>query len=217
LKRAGYVDFYYNIGASVAVSSGIFVASKVKTDAPRFRAFESSHGVTYFKKKGVFSVNVIDEKTGKVLSRVSATHAQHSEESEFPTTSERRVRQEQLAVAGAEAEREGGCAVLTGDLNCPSEEFRHQSWAKQFDEGIFPNRATWDGDTFSANMVGQRPSSPLILDHTLVKNGVVKTTLVQTGFDSKRLLAHALSDHKGLYSRVRVGGSFINRIWNWVF
>lgn len=212
LKSAGYVDFYYNIGASAAVSSGIFVASKVKTQRPRFIPYKSSLGTTFFQKKGVFSVNIVDAKTGRIVSRLSATHAQHSQEPEFPKPAERRVRQEQLLTACHEAQKEGGCAVLTGDLNCSTQEYRDSAWARQFDEGSFSHRATWDGDAFSAKLVGQRPSLPQRLDHTLVINGSVRTKLIETGFDPRYLLSCALSDHKGLYSRITVGTW--QRLWN---
>ena len=65
---------------------------------------------------------------------------------------------------------------------------------------------SWDGDEFCAKLVrDKKVSGPLNLDHTLIKKGTAKkieTILVETGYDAKQLKKEALSDHKGLLSRI---------------
>jgi endonuclease/exonuclease/phosphatase family metal-dependent hydrolase len=210
LKEKGYTHFYYNMGArAVGLTSGILVASKYTIKNPEFTPFpqDALVGRTKFAAKGFFEFDV--ESQGGEFARVFATHLQHSEEPEFPTAEEVEARRRgmQMIVNKVNTIRDR-CIVVTGDLNLDDTEYNSSSWHHLFQRG---GRAitekTWGGDAFCAKLKGDRISSPLNLDYTLVANGTarsINTTLVKTGFDSTVFKAGALSDHVGLYSQIAV-------------
>lgn len=207
LKQNGYNHFYFNIGPkALGVSSGIMVASKYKIKNPEFTQFpqDTLVGRTKHAAKGVFGFDL--ESKGEKFARIHATHLQHSEEPEFPTSEEieGRKRQMQIIVDKVNAVRDR-CVVVTGDLNLDDNEYQASFWSRLFQKGdIFLNK-TWAGDMFCATMVGKRISGPLNLDHTMVRNGTarsIRTSAVQTGYSPAVFKRNALSDHKGLLSRI---------------
>jgi endonuclease/exonuclease/phosphatase family metal-dependent hydrolase len=211
LKQSGYHDFYFHIGPKIiGVSSGILIASKYKIKNPEFTQFpqDSLVGRTKYAAKGVFAFDLAsqDENFAKIFS----THLQHSEEPQFPTPEEieARKKQMQIIVDKVNVVRDR-CIVVTGDLNLDDDEYRTSSWQACFQKGdrYGPQDKTWGGNEFIAKMDGQRSSSPLNLDHTMIVAGTaraINTTLVNTGFDAKRFQEKALSDHAGLLSRIAI-------------
>lgn len=204
LKERGYAHFYFNIGPkAVGVSSGIFVASKYNIKNPEFSLFpqDTLVGRTKNAAKGVFAFDL--ESQGNEFARIYTTHLQHSEEPEFPTEEEveARKRQMEIIVDKVDAVRDR-CIVVTGDLNLDDAEYRASSWHQKFQKGDDFVGKTWGGDAFCAQMVGKRISAPLNLDHTMVMNGGIRTSLVQTGYDAVHFKEEALSDHSGLLSQI---------------
>jgi hypothetical protein len=206
LKEQGYRHFYFNIGPrTLGVGAGIFVASKYRVNTPQFTPYpqESLVGRTKNANKGIFSFNV--ESRSQNFARVFATHAQHSELPQFPTQEEIAARKMQMEIMAAQATKvEGLCAVLTGDFNLDEQEFATFPWRENYDRGQFPPEPSWGGDGFSARLVGKPASGPLNLDYTMVSKGKARitTTYIETGFDGEVFKEEALSDHKGLFSRI---------------
>lgn len=206
LKERGYAHFYFNIGPkAIGVTSGIFVASKYNIKNPEFSLFpqDTLVGRTKNAAKGVFAFDL--ESQGEEFARIYSTHLQHSEEPEFPTIEEiqARKRQMEIIVNKVDAVRER-CVVITGDLNLDDGEYRASFWHQRFQKGDDFIGKTWGGDAFCASLVGKRISAPLNLDHTMVLNGIIRTSLVETGYEATHFKQEALSDHTGLFSRITV-------------
>lgn len=211
LKKKGYNHFYCNMGAkSIGTSSGIFVASKYKISHPEFIPFSQDMlvGRTKHAGKGAFAFDL--ESQGKAFATICATHMQHSELPEFPTIEEVEARKMQMDLIIKKVSKIANrCAIVTGDLNLDDQEYKASFWQRYFQKGdAFPSsEKTWDGDAFSANLVGKKVSGPLNLDHTmLLKDSAhsIHTSLVRTGFDAKVFKKEALSDHEGLFSQIRL-------------
>lgn len=210
LMKNGYQDCYFNIGPkTIGVSSGIFVASKYKIQNPEFTPFPENSlvGRTKYASKGIFSFDL--ESNQRPFARIIATHLQHSEEPQFPNCQEilGRKTQMQMVVDKANSVKDR-CVVVTGDLNLDDDEYDRSFFKRHFDKGIliFPTK-TWGGDKFCANLTKKKVSGPLNLDHTMIlKNsaGSLKTTLVETNFDARLFKKGALSDHQGLFSKIRL-------------
>jgi hypothetical protein len=203
LREKGYADIYFNMGPKgVGVSSGIFVASKYNIKNPEFSPFpeETLVGRTKNASKGVFSFDLGD------FAKIYSTHLQHSEEPEFPTADEVEARRRQMEIIVEKVNGvRGRCVIVTGDLNLDDQEYNSSFWHRRFQKGDEFVEKTWGGDAFCAQMVGKRVSSPLNLDHTLVLNGTaraIRTTLVETGYESDLFKEEALSDHRGLFSQI---------------
>lgn len=210
LKEKGYVHFYFNIGPrSLGVSSGIFIASKFAIAKPKFTFFpEDSHvGWSKSSSKGVFAFDLVSQ--GKSFSRVHSTHLQYSEECAFPTPEEveGRKKQMELIVKKVEKVRPGKCVVVNGDLNLDDREYYSSSWHTRFQKGDHFVGKTWGGDKFCNRVMGKKPSRSLNLDHVMVLEGTARsihTTLIETGFHGKKYRRRALSDHRGLLTRIRI-------------
>jgi len=105
-------------------------------------------------------------------------------------------------------QEEIGNAIVTGDLNLDNTEYDNSSWKKSFQDLSFDEDAsrTWGGDKFCAKMVGKRDSGPLNLDYTLITEKseiTARTSLIEAGYDDTTFTKEALSDHRGLLSRLR--------------
>ncbi|MES2121416.1 MAG: endonuclease/exonuclease/phosphatase family protein [Chlamydiota bacterium] len=209
LKEKGYTHIYFDIGPqALGASSGIMVASKYAIENPEFTPFpdEALVGRAKYSAKGVFSFDLLSE--GNAFAKVFATHLQHSEEPEFPTSEEIEARRHQMNVITDKfQEREGKGIIVTGDLNLDDAEFQSSEWQHLFLKGdrFDANSKTWGGDAFCAEMMGKRGSKGLNLDHTMVLKKSVKeihTYFVETGFDAEVFNPDALSDHAGLYSEI---------------
>lgn len=210
LKQNGYNHFYFNIGPkAVGVTSGILVASKYRINNPEFTLFplDTLVGRTKNAAKGVFAFDL--ESQNHTFARVYSTHLQHSAEPQFPQPEEveARKRQMQIIIDKINTVRDR-CIIVTGDLNLDDEEYRASFWQGRFHKGDhFEGRKTWGGDAFCAQLVGQKVSGPLNLDHTMVLRDTARsihTTLVETGFDATTFKADALSDHEGIFSLIHV-------------
>lgn len=209
MKKRGYNHFYFNMGAkTIGTSSGIFIASKYKISHPNFFPFPQDMlvGRTKHAGKGAFAFDL--ESQGKVFATICTTHMQHSELPAFPTSEEIESRKKQMSlIVDKIAKIYNRCVVVTGDLNLDDQEFKSSFWNCYFQKGdaFSSSEKTWDGDAFSANLVGKKVSGPLNLDHTMVlKNSAnsIRTNLVKTGFDAKIFKKEALSDHEGLLSQI---------------
>jgi hypothetical protein len=98
-----------------------------------------------------------------------------------------------------------GVVILKGDLNLDDKEYQDSTWKGDFQMGRLPEGFTWGGDEFYATLVGNKRISPeLNYDYTLVVNAQIETAYVETGYDAKVFTAHALSDHKGVLSKIYV-------------
>ncbi len=211
LKQKGYHHFYFNIGPkAIGVSTGIFVASKYAIKNPKFFPFpkETLVGRTKHAVKGVFAFDLASRHEN--FARIYATHFQHSEEPQFPTNEEVQARRKhmQLVLDTMNGVRDRAI-ICTGDLNLDDAEFSAAFWCNYFQKadqfGVIDK--TWGGDEFCARLVGKRVSGPLNLDYTMIFNNTarsIQTSLIQTAYDSTNFKKEALSDHKGLLSRIYV-------------
>lgn len=209
LKEKGYTHIYFDIGPqALGASSGIMVASKYAIENPEFTPFpdEALVGRAKYSAKGVFSFDL--SSNGSAFAKVFATHLQHSEEPEFPTSEEVEARRQQMRVIIEKIQGEEGKAiVVTGDLNLDDAEFQSSEWQHLFQKGdrFDADLKTWGGDAFCAEMMGKRGSKGLNLDHTMVLKKSVReihTYFVETGFDAEVFNPEALSDHAGLLSKI---------------
>lgn len=220
LKERGYTYFYTNIGAqALGTSSGIMVASKYEIQNPEFTPFpiESLVERTKWCAKGVFGFDLCNR--GDPFARVFATHLQHSEIPEFVIekadseevqrrAKEVAARQEQMRIVISKIRDVANkCILITGDLNMDDNEYGQSDWQPMFIRGNRFGSKTWNGDGFCAKLMGKRISGPLNLDHTMALMGTVRqieTTLVHTGYDSAYYSKDALSDHEGLFTRIKL-------------
>ncbi|MBS0615881.1 MAG: endonuclease/exonuclease/phosphatase family protein [Verrucomicrobia bacterium] len=203
--KGNYSHFYFNIGPRpTGVSSGIFVASKLPLNKPEFIAFPKDMlvGRTKNAEKGVFSFEVQD------VAHIFATHLQHSEESAYPTDEEIKARREEMELIAQKMDAiKGKAVILTGDLNFGEVEHSQSNWVNKFDRGTYPQTPSWGGDEFCATKIAGRPrfSKEMNLDYTMFVNGTAKaidTQFIETGFQGSSFNSKALSDHKGLYSKI---------------
>lgn len=211
LRNAGYKHVSFNFGArAVGASSGIMIASKYEIEDLTFTPFpvDSLVGRTKNCTKGVVGFDLVSN--GQKFASVFATHLQHSEEPMFPTVEEVQARQMQMEIIADKVNQVAGRTVLvTGDLNLDDNEYQGSSWNAQFDKGDISEctSPSWGGDEFCAKLMDKPVSGPLNLDHTMAKVGSVtalETKFVETGYDPTVYSPSALSDHKGLFSRVTV-------------
>jgi endonuclease/exonuclease/phosphatase family metal-dependent hydrolase len=211
LKEA-YTHFYFNMGPkAVGLSSGLFVASKVKVADCLFIQFpqETFDGRAKHCGKGFFSFDIQQEERSFV--RIFSTHFQHSEIPEYPTCGELNARKQEMEIIlKCMQQIQDKPCILTGDLNSEERELDAFDWKRRFDEGeIEGSGFTWGGDQFCSSLVGKPISSPLNLDHTMVMKksscAVLRTHYVETGFDGADFNPQAISDHKGLLTQITVG------------
>ncbi len=207
LKRAGYSHLYYNIGPkALGPPSGIFVASKYRVANPEFTQFPEDLliGRTKHASKGIFTFDL--ESEGTRFATIAATHLQHSEQPEFPTEEEVQARAAQMEMLVEKVQGiQGRCVLAVGDLNLDDPEFLQSEWHSLFEKNDLYSEKTWGGDGFCARLTGKPVSGPLNLDHTMCLKGSVRsleTELIETGFDGEQFLEDALSDHRGLLTRV---------------
>ncbi len=208
LEQKGYRHFYFNHGARiVGFPAGIFVASKFKIARPDFSEFpmDATTGRAKHVAKGFFGFDL--ESRGRSFARIFSTHMQHSEKPEFPTPDEIQTRRRQMELILSQVKKELKCAVVTGDINADNREASR--WHSQFSKKDHEpsHEKTWGGDGFCANLGGRIRSGPLNLDQTKafrVRYGAVQTKLTKTGFEGDRFHPSALSDHRGLLSRIVV-------------
>jgi len=215
LAKRGFREFYYTIGANAFVSSGLFVASKYKLASPEFTSFSDYSGRACFSNKGVFSFDVVGADESRVA-RVHVTHPQHSEESSYPTMQELAVRQGQFDCIETIVEKSGkGCQIVVGDFNRENQELKNAKWKLNWDQGGCSEEPTWDGDDKCAEWTLQRASSPQRLDVAMVRKGTgeIKTEIIPVGYDPRKYLSTALSDHKWLKVDVRAWQSFMQKLY----
>ncbi len=210
LKEKGYSDFYYNIGPKAfGVSSGLLVASRYKIEKPEFTLFppEMTVGKTKYTAKGIFGFDLTSQ--GKSFARVFTTHLQNSPAPAFPENEkEAREKQMWMIVEKTNAIRDR-CVLVVGDLNADEEEYEASPLRHRFRRGDhFHGEKTWGGDGFCARLVDQQVSGPRTLDYALLGHGrvnaAIHTTLIETDFDGEVFRKEALSDHRGLFSRVTI-------------
>ena len=207
--KSSYAHFYFNIGPStIGLSSGMFVASKVKVANPAFVPFtqKSLDGRSKHCNKGVFAFDVLDE--GKNVVRIFSTHLQHSEIPDNPTHGELKSRRDEMEIILIQIrENQDKSCVLTGDLNLEEWEYQASDWKECFAEGKIESQGcTWGGDQFCSALVGKPSSSPATLDHTMITtdtNATITTSYIETGFNAALFKPEALSDHKGLLSIIQ--------------
>lgn len=205
--KDSYSHFYFNMGShAIGLSSGLFIASKVKMTNPEFTPFpqEAKDGRAKYCNKGVFSFNI--ERQNERIARIYSSHFQHSENSDEPTQEEKEARKKEmdLILKGCEDET---TIIVTGDLNLNDEEFKGSEWGEKFNRGeITGEGSTWGGNQFWAKIAGLPVSHPTTLDHTMIfRNDYeqpISTSFVETGFDGAVFNWKALSDHKGLLSKI---------------
>lgn len=211
LKQKGYGHFYFNIGPEIiGVSSGIFVASKYAIENPEFTPFplDSLVGRTKNAAKGVFAFDVLSQ--GKAIARIHATHLQHSEQPQYPTSEEWSGRRKQMEIVVDKVDKvKDRCVIVTGDLNLDDEEYSVSPWRERFEKGDTyrdPDR-TWGGDEFCAKLMNKPISQSLNLDHTMVVKGTaqqIRTSLINPQYHPSYFSKMALSDHAGLFSTITV-------------
>lgn len=209
LQQKGYSHFYYNMGqGTFGITSGIFVASKYEIQNPEFTPYplETLVGRTKNAAKGLFSFDLVSSATS--FAHVITTHLQHSEQPGSPTEEEFAARRAQMEIVMQKVNQvRDKCLVVTGDLNLDDVEYRSSSWHTRFVKGDAYSDLdrTWGGDGFCTSLVGDPSSGPLNLDHTMVAEGSaqsIRTELVGTGFEGTVFNPNALSDHRGLFSRI---------------
>lgn len=209
LKAAGYSHIYYNIGPkAMGPPSGIFVASKYRIANPEFISFpqELLIGRTKHASKGIFTFDLVSN--GAAFATVAATHLQHSEQPEFPTSEEIQARAAQMEMLVERIKGVQTRAVLVvGDLNLDDQEFSSSAWSPLFEKNDQFSEKTWGGDAFCARLTGKEISGPLNLDHSMSLKGSVRsleTSLIDTGFDAEILSQGALTDHRGLLTQIHL-------------
>ncbi|MBS3904691.1 MAG: hypothetical protein KGZ39_05140 [Simkania sp.] len=210
--KTRYPNMIINIGPqAMGVSSGILVASKYALKNPEFQLFpqDTLVGRTKHAAKGVFSFNLLNR--GKSFANINATHLQHSEECNYPSSEEKASRRAQIRIIMENICRKNQKlpTVLTGDWNLDDVEYKSLSLHHILQKGdrYKDPKRTWPGDLFCANLMGKRSSTALNFDHTGIKRGTaraISTSLVETGYDPTQFKREALSDHLGPLSEITV-------------
>jgi len=204
-----YCYFYVNIGPKlIGLSSGLFVASKFNIDGADFYPFGNAalNGRAKFSNKGFFYFSIASNNNKKI--GIYATHLQHSEIPAEPTKKEiiaRQIEMDMIIQKMSDNINQDDMIVLTGDLNMDDNENEQSDWYTLFDKGIVEPGLTWGGDYFCAGLTGRVASPAMNLDHTMVLGNSdikIKTSLIETGFDSNKFKLDAMSDHKGLFSNI---------------
>jgi len=206
-----YSHFYFNINPNpVGLSSGLYIASKVKLVDPEFISFPkpSFDGRAKHCKKGFFSFDV--QKDQKSFARIYMTHLQHSEVPKNPTEGEVNARRQAMSLILTHMQKfNDRVCVLTGDLNLEEKEYQISGWKNIFEQGVIEGLGcTWGGDQFCSGLTDKPFSSPLNLDYTMVmKNScaMIRTSYIETGFEGTSFNPEAISDHKGLLSIINFG------------
>lgn len=209
LKKS-YNHFYFNIGPNIlGPSSGLFVASKFNVGDPQFTPFpqDALDGRAKFCKKGIFSFDIKNQD--ERIARIFSTHLQHSEIPDRPTSEEKMARVKEMDLLLGQCEGEGTSVIVTGDFNLDDNELEESEWKGRFNRGhIEREGSTWGGDQFCAGLVGKKASLPSNLDHTMIfinnSESTVSTSFVETGFNGEKFNCTALSDHKGLFSKIKI-------------
>ena len=203
-----YKYFIYNPGSkAVGPNSGIFVASKSRILNPQYTPFSADmlDGRAKGGARGLLEFNLSKRV------RIFASHLQHSEIPAYPTLGEIKARRKEMdfIVDRTEAFKVRN-NIFTADANMNEEEWH--TWADLFvrDPNVV-GKKTWGGDDWCARAVNRpKISGPLCLDYTgifqdaTVDPELIQTTLIETGFEPTRYLPSALSDHKGLFSRIKL-------------
>ncbi|MFI5334889.1 MAG: hypothetical protein ACHQT8_07005 [Chlamydiales bacterium] len=214
-----YAHFYFNIGGVKVLgpSSGIFVASKFAICDPEFTQFTSDMKVerTRFVALGVFGFTLMSDQTP--FMRVFVTHLQPSQETSFPTSSEKACREKEMRLIGNKIDQVKGMPVIfAGDMNMDRLVF-NTTYGKRFEQGVLlwheidhakKTLKTWGGDALSAMVSGHRISMEHDLDFIAAVKGSVKqlrTALAPTDFKASQLTT-ASSDHAGLVSTIKLHG-----------
>ena len=212
LKKEGYNHIFWNIGPkTTGVSSGILVASRFKIINPEFSPFplDTLVGRTKGTTKGVFSFDLEYKKD--TYAKIFSTHLQHSELPKFPTIDETIARESQMRLIMDQVDKiKNQSVIITGDLNLDDEEYEEictQNNYKFTKNTQYGKDKTWEGDLFCAELMRKKVSSSLNLDHTIIRKSdraKITTTLLPTGYDDTKYLKEALSDHRGLFSIIRI-------------
>lgn len=207
-----YKYFYYNIGPNIiGISSGLYVASKIKITCPQYKAFPGNFlsGRAKFCRKGFFSFEISSKNKISIIS----THLGHSETPQYPTKSEINSRGKQINMIKQEMEvlkqkNKNLTFLVSGDLNMSENEIEIHEMSNYLDRGNIPNKfPTWDGDYFSS-LISKKPfSAALTLDYTFLSHPSLPVYSLETYcesslFNHKKLDLVSLSDHCGLYSVV---------------
>ncbi len=208
-----YAHFYVNIGGGALTgSSGLFIASKYEIQNTKFVPFPKNSliGSTKFCNKGFFTIDACSN--GKPFATVISTHAQHSEQPEFPARKEvagRTIQMQRLADQ-AKSTPKGRAVIVTGDLNLGECELAHSALGENFTKTTFSGpQKSYPGDHFCAKLAGggKKASGALNLDHTLLLEQTAESIdshLVDMHYDPSTYTPAALSDHCGLFSTVMV-------------
>ncbi len=137
---------------------------------------------------------------------------QHSEIPTYPTQKEITARNEEMKMIIDEIENNyltTDTTIVTGDLNLDDIEYKNSIWCEKFDKGdlYYDGQYTWGGDAFSAGKIANKIiSSPSNLDHTMLykksENTHISSCLIDTEYDGTVFNIDALSDHKGILSKI---------------
>jgi hypothetical protein len=209
LKAHGYKHFYFNIGSrALGVSSGIMIASKYKVEEPEFTVFPKNSllGPTKFSSKGVFGFTLTSRN--KPFARIHATHLQHSDIAQQPTSREMDARKKQMNLIARKVNEYRKkhpqiCSVVTGDLNLDDKEFHTLSLGRMYDKGDILGPETFGGNV-------SQGTGPLNLDHTMVVKGSVKSISSFVDHTNHynpidfQSADEAPSDHKLLYTEIEL-------------
>lgn len=211
LQDEGYDFFYFNVGAPlIGISSGLFVASKYKIENPEFTRFplDTLVGRTKGCAKGVFAFDLYSEE--ECFARIFSTHPQHSEVPQFPTSQEVEARRQQMRIVLEQVDKiqaRNRAIVVAGDMNFDDEEHHTSFWCHHFEKLDFGAAdKTWGGDAFCSQLIGREISGSLNLDHIMFVPGTchsIEHGLIKTDFDSTTFTPEALSDHQGLWVKIR--------------
>jgi len=201
-----YSHFYFSMGTRVVgPPSGIFAATKFPVENPTFTPFpqEALDGRAKNCGKGIFSFDI--DKSARIF----ATHLQHSEIPAKPTPGEVQARQAEMEIIMKLVDESGPEGrVVIGDLNLDDDEFKKADWSNHFVKGdTYTDEKTWGGDEYCAKLMQKEVSGALNLDHNMIVKGTaqsIETELLPTGYDPKVISEEATSDHRPLFSTIKL-------------
>ncbi len=208
--KSKYTHFYFNIGAhGLGPNSGIFVASKFEIKDPKFTPYSKDTLTTRTKyaNKGIFEFDLLSNH--QKFAHFIDTHLQHSEIPSMPTEEEKKGRKAQMEVIKNKVNEKSELVVVSGDLNMDDPEFESLNTDSQLYEGarFYNDKATWDGDHYCKTLMKEPFSASQNLDHTAIKSGFgksIENSLIETEFNASLISLNALSDHRGLLSKIKV-------------
>ncbi len=230
LLKNKYSHFYTQIGAkhfgfskeSAGLGSGLFVASKIPLDQPRYQAFEDSSD---YMKRGFFHCKI--SKGGEEFAHIYTTHLEAFDQAPGPEYRKKQLQQIVQEMQKNHLSTSEHAVVLCGDLNIPhlskepAEEFMTEhfkdSYSKIYKEVTMKNKTYVDlTELWWKARLDSKKFIPLpqILDYALLwkssvtqkKRSVSKRFEIFTASISMNDLNNpvdALSDHNAEISLIK--------------